>query len=80
MDSARHEVEQAAEAFIIAIAHLREQLETNEALVHRALDHFRTGASMAQTMTEVPSAAERAAAQDGVRRFYSGKNVTIQVP
>jgi hypothetical protein len=35
---------------------------------------------MAQTMTEVPSAAERAAAQDGVRRFYSGKNVTIQVP
>ena len=48
--------------------------EYNEALVHQALDRFRSGASMAQTMTEVPSAEERSAAQDAVRAFYAGKN------
>ena len=74
MDSTRHEVEAAAEAFIDAIAHLRQQLEINEALVHRALVRFRTGASMAQTMSDVPSAEERTSAQDAVRAFYAGKS------
>ena len=74
MDSTRHEVEAAAEAFIDAIAHLRRQLEINESLVHQALGRFRSGASMTQTMTEVPSAEERALAQDAVRAFYAAKN------
>jgi DNA-directed RNA polymerase specialized sigma24 family protein len=74
MDSIRAEVEAAAEAFIDAIADLRRQLEINEALVHQALNHFRSGASMARTMTEVPSAGARASAQDAVRSFYAGKN------
>jgi len=74
MDSTRREVETAAEAFIDAIAHLRHQLEINEALVHEALDQFRAGATMAHTMTAVPSAEARAGAQEAVRGFYSCKN------
>ena len=74
MDSTRREVEAAAASFIEAIAHLRRQLEINEDLVHQALDFFRSGASMARTMTEVPSAEARASAQDAVRAFYAGKN------
>jgi hypothetical protein len=74
MDSTRDEVEAAAEAFIDAIAHLRQELEISEALVHQALDRFRSGASMARTMTDVPSGEARVAAQDAVRAFYAAKN------